>query len=104
LANQSPSYEISSAIATDWRQFANCRGTPVDAFFPAHAAGRRASGPDPLTLQAKKLCARCPVRSACLRFALETNQDDGTWGGLDEGERRRYRRQWLTERQRGRVA
>ena len=40
----------------------------------------------------EEVCVRCPVRKACLRFALTTRQDDGIWGGLTEGERRILRR------------
>ena len=39
--------------------------------------------------QAKNLCFTCPIRKECLRWALETKQIDGVWGGRDEGEIRR---------------
>lgn len=42
--------------------------------------------------KAKAVCADCPVVRACLEWALESNQQDGIWGGTDEGERRRLRR------------
>ena len=35
-----------------------------------------------------------------LQYALETNQDSGIWGGTDEEERRKLRRQWLARRRR----
>ena len=41
---------------------------------------------------AKRVCGQCAVRSACLDFALATNQDSGIWGGLSEEERRVIRR------------
>jgi len=37
--------------------------------------------------QAKAVCAGCPVAGACLRWAIETRQDAGVWGGLSEVER-----------------
>jgi len=37
--------------------------------------------------EAKAICATCPVREECLEYALETNQDSGIWGGLDEEQR-----------------
>ncbi len=38
------------------------------------------------------------MRNACLAFALETDQEDGIWGGKDETERRRLRRDWRQAR------
>lgn len=49
---------------------------------------------------AKQLCADCPVRTACLEYALTHNEEYGVWGGLTEGERfrltRRYPRRFPT--------
>jgi WhiB family redox-sensing transcriptional regulator len=39
-------------------------------------------------LQAKKICNECPIRPACARWAIRT-QDFGVWGSLTPGERRR---------------
>lgn len=39
--------------------------------------------------QAKNMCFSCPVRRDCVKFALETKQIWGIWGGKDEGEIRR---------------
>jgi WhiB family redox-sensing transcriptional regulator len=38
---------------------------------------------------ARNLCFKCPVRWNCLKYALETKQIHGVWGGKDEGEIRR---------------
>ncbi len=38
---------------------------------------------------AKSMCAICPVRRDCLKWALETSQIWGIWGGKDEHEIRR---------------
>ena len=67
----------------DWRQDAACRDVDTAVFFPETEDG---------AVAAKAVCATCPVRGACLDFALITRQDDGVWGGLDENERRRVRR------------
>ena len=32
---------------------------------------------------ARKICAPCPVRLACLAHALKTRPETGVWGGLD---------------------
>lgn len=66
-----------------WRVDAACRDLDVALFFPE--PGVDAGG-------AKAICAGCPVREACLEFAIASHQDDGVWGGLDENERRRLRR------------
>ncbi|MDQ1399034.1 MAG: hypothetical protein QOK20_966, partial [Acidimicrobiaceae bacterium] len=38
------------------------------------------------------------------RFAIETNQEAGVWGGTSEEERDRIRRAWLARRRRTRVS
>lgn len=38
---------------------------------------------------ARDICFTCPVRLRCLKWALETKQIHGVWGGKDEGEIRR---------------
>lgn len=38
---------------------------------------------------ARNVCFICPVREQCLKYALETKQIHGVWGGKDEGEIRR---------------
>jgi WhiB family redox-sensing transcriptional regulator len=43
--------------------------------------------------RAKAICATCPVREACLEFALTNREHDGVWGGATERERRRIVRQ-----------
>lgn len=86
------------------RQFcrATCAGTgrpPVnaDARWMERAACRRAADPElffpdeqsgsPAT--AKRFCRSCPVRQACLSYALAHDPLLGVWGGLDEDERGR---------------
>ena len=69
-----------------WREDAACSGVDSDIFFPASEDDEDA------IRQAKAICAECPVREACLQYALATNQAAGVWGGLDAGDRRRMRR------------
>jgi WhiB family transcriptional regulator, redox-sensing transcriptional regulator len=72
----------------DWRELSACRQEDPDLFFPLVAAG-----PGLVQIErAKAVCARCPVRAECLRFAMETAQDHGVWGGASEDERRALRR------------
>ncbi len=72
-----------------WRLRAACAGEDLELFFPVGSSG-------PAIVQiatAKAICARCPVREACLRYAVTTGQAHGIWGGMTEDERRgmRYR-------------
>jgi len=67
----------------DWKSDAACRGIDTGIFFPDSEADAGI---------ALEVCATCPVRQACLDFALRTRQDDGIWGGHTEAERRRMRR------------
>jgi WhiB family redox-sensing transcriptional regulator len=73
------------AKASAWRFHALCSEQDPDLFFPVGTSGpalRQA-------LRAKAICMQCPVRAACLEWALETRQPHGVWGGLDEHERER---------------
>lgn len=75
-----------------WRDEAACAGSDTDLFFPV--------GEDEETVAlAKAVCDVCPVREACLGYALSTNQPEGIWGGMTAPERRRLRRR-IRERQR----
>ncbi|WP_419926142.1 WhiB family transcriptional regulator [Candidatus Poriferisocius sp.] len=79
--------------AEDWRCQAACRDTDPDLFFPVGSTG--------LALEqiesAKVVCQQCNSQTACLEFALATNQDSGVWGGKSEDERRQLRRLRVAE-------
>jgi WhiB family transcriptional regulator, redox-sensing transcriptional regulator len=72
----------------DWRQQAACARPGIDPewFFP---------DPGQQGKRAKRICARCPVRDACLTSALAIPEadDHGVRGGLTARERLRLRRQ-----------
>ncbi len=72
-----------------WVERARCRSEDPELFFPMGAGDRFIVQVD----RAKAVCGRCPVRPECLEWALVTCQDAGVWGGLDEEERRRIRRE-----------
>ena len=74
---------VTTYDPNEWRLDAACRDLDTAIFFPET---------EEAVAVAKAICAACPVREACLEFALVTRQDDGVWGGLDETERRRVRR------------
>jgi WhiB family redox-sensing transcriptional regulator len=67
-----------------WRNRAACRGIDPDIFFPVT---------DDDAEPAKAVCNVCPVREACLEFALAAREREGVWGGATERERRRIVRQ-----------
>ncbi|MET9606814.1 WhiB family transcriptional regulator [Streptomyces sp. NPDC006512] len=70
----------------DWQSRAACRGLGSGPFF--HPAGERGEERDERDEAAKRVCAGCPVRAACLDHALRTREPFGVWGGLTEEERR----------------
>lgn len=61
-----------------WMDQAECRNADPELFYPT-----RSQSADP----AKRICARCKVKTSCLELALRENQR-GVWGGLSEHERR----------------
>lgn len=67
-----------------WRQRAACRGVDPDVFYTVS---------DEEADEAKSICRVCPVREACLEYALANRERDGVWGGATERERRRMIRQ-----------
>jgi WhiB family redox-sensing transcriptional regulator len=65
-----------------WMNRGDCHGLETSIFFPETKAGLVA----PLAI-----CAQCPVRTDCLRYALRHNIGEGVWGGYSERGRRRLR-------------
>jgi WhiB family transcriptional regulator, redox-sensing transcriptional regulator len=80
-----------------WRNNAICRDTDPDLFFPVGTTGHALVQID----RAREVCDQCPVKTECLEFALETNQDSGIWGGTSEEERRTIRRQIVARQRAG---
>ena len=74
----------STAIVDDWRDQSACRDADPETFFP-HPTDTRGLA------EALDHCAVCPVKAACLEFALATRQEFGVWGGLTETEVRERR-------------
>jgi len=81
---------LFSALAEDddsalaWQSNALCAQTDPEAFFPEKGGSTR---------EAKRVCAKCDVRQACLEYALDHDERFGIWGGMSERDRRRLRRQ-----------
>ena len=83
---------MSSAF--DWRAKAACRDKDPELFFPVGNTGAAYQQIE----EAKAVCRTCKVIDACLKCALDTNQDYGVWGGLSEDERRALKRRAMRTR------
>lgn len=70
-------------IPPPWRHEALCAQTDPEAFYPEKGGSTR---------EAKQVCARCDIRTACLEYALDHDERFGIWGGMSERERRRIKR------------
>jgi hypothetical protein len=66
-----------------WMGDAACAEIGGDEWFPDKGGSTR---------EAKRICARCPVRAECLDYALAHDERFGIWGGVSERERRRIKR------------
>lgn len=70
-----------------WMNRAECQKVDPEVFFPI---GNGSLTPAQVA-EARAVCGRCPVRTDCLRYSLDTGQGHGVWGGIDENERRLMR-------------
>ena len=66
-----------------WRDRAACLGVNPELFFPTGDTGSALLQIE----EAKVVCRRCVVVETCLKWAMESGQDAGVWGGLSEEER-----------------
>lgn len=65
-----------------WTADALCAETDPDLFFSAHKYD---------TDIARRICAACPVATACRDYALADTELRGVWGGTDRRQRTRLR-------------
>jgi hypothetical protein len=63
----------------NWMNLAKCKTMEPEQFFPHDEDGVR---------EAQRICAICPVKLACLAYALDNRVNEGVWGGASEQERR----------------
>lgn len=68
----------------NWRDRAACIGEDPELFFPEGKTGSTLHQME----EAKAVCRRCKVAEVCLKWALDSGQDAGVWGGMSEDERR----------------
>ena len=66
----------------EWMANALCRRSDPDLFYP---------GTGHSSQEGRAVCARCPVRTECLAYAIEHREYYGVWGGLSERQRRHMR-------------
>ncbi|WP_241385103.1 WhiB family transcriptional regulator [Rhodococcus sp. CH91] len=78
------------AASWQWQIHGACRDADGALFF--HPDNERGQARENRVAAAKDVCARCPVRARCLRYALESGERYGIWGGLTEEERAQARR------------
>ena len=71
-----------------WRNRAACLDEDPGLFFPIWKPGVDLDQ----IAEAKAVCHRCEVVETCLKWAIESHQDDGVWGGLSADERRALKR------------
>ena len=70
-----------------WGKRAACAGnTDPDAFFPHEGENNI-----PDTRHTRSICTGCDVRTECLRWAVE-HDEEGIWGGLTKRQRRKLTR------------
>ncbi|MFE6282138.1 WhiB family transcriptional regulator [Streptomyces sp. NPDC057877] len=67
----------------EWLRSAACVGEDPELFFPVGTSGPALRD----IAAAKRVCARCPVITDCLVYALDSGQTSGVWGGTCEEER-----------------
>ncbi len=79
-----------------WQVKASCRGPQATVFFPPTSFERK-DEKELREARAKAICASCPVRKACLDYAIRIREPHGIWGGLNELERKRLQRKRAAE-------
>ena len=81
----------------DWRDRAGCLDEDPELFFPIGNTGPAIAQIE----EAKVVCRRCEVVDTCLKWAIESGQDAGVWGGMSEDERRALKRRNARARRAG---
>ena len=76
-----------------WREDAACAGADPAVFFRESPRGVSGVQCISMHLQARRICAECPVRPECLGAAL-TASDHGIRGGLTTFQRRALKTKW----------
>jgi WhiB family transcriptional regulator, redox-sensing transcriptional regulator len=80
---------ITAVADEPWSKLGVCMTTDPDLFFPDKGVN---------VVEAKKVCAGCPVVVECASYAVRADERYGVWGGLSERDRRPYVRAAKAER------
>lgn len=76
---------LSGAGDQPWAEDALCAQVDYGLFFPD-------TGAHGTVAMAKRICARCPVQTQCLDYALTHMERFGVWGGTSPKQRQQLRR------------
>ncbi|MGW2692403.1 WhiB family transcriptional regulator [Streptomyces sp. NPDC001296] len=80
----------------DWRALGACRGHKNPELWYAGGNSVQAQAD---TREARAICAGCPVLQECRRWALDSREAWGVWGGMTERQRQAVlRRKGMTGR------
>jgi WhiB family transcriptional regulator, redox-sensing transcriptional regulator len=71
-----------------WRNRSACLDEDPELFFPIGSTGPALNQ----IARAKVVCGVCEVAVTCLKWANESGNDAGVWGGQSEDERRAVKR------------
>lgn len=88
---------ILETYAQSWMRHALCADADPELFFPnpeLTAEIRQAR-----TEQAQRICARCPVRAHCLRWAYKMNDEWAILGGKTKNQRKRIKNRIARKRE-----
>jgi len=70
-----------------WQLRAQCRGPQAHLFFPPTNFEKK-DEKESREREAKAICATCPVKEPCLKYAIRIREPHGVWGGRNEAERK----------------
>lgn len=83
--------KYQNADTLEWQLQSACRKADPQLFYMDE--NMRGKDKEDRIKAAKAVCATCPVRAACLNYALDNREVYGVWGGTSEEERARMRGQ-----------
>jgi WhiB family redox-sensing transcriptional regulator len=85
MTSSARDFSARRLLAWEWQLDAACAGLDTSLFYQAD--NERGASVRRRELQAKAVCARCPVIQNCLRDALANHEPYGVWGGMSPDER-----------------
>jgi len=70
---------LAGSVGGTFHEDALCAQIDPEIFFPEKGQPGK---------EAKEMCLRCEVRTACLQWAIDNGEEFGVWGGLTARERK----------------